>query len=69
MDNESQGAEEGAGGGEVEVEVEAGSPLLLAMLDNLRDPLLETLLEKLDAVLSEGTVYSRNSAAMRHQVM
>lgn len=49
-------------------EVKGGSPLLLAMLDIFRDPVLQKLLEKLDSILTEGTTYLRNSAAMRHQV-
>lgn len=44
------------------------SPLLLAMLDNFRDPCLDRMLERLDSILTESTTYSRNSAMMRHQV-
>lgn len=47
---------------------DGGSALLLAMLDNFRDQTLQKLLEKLDSILTESTVYTRNSAAMRHQV-
>ena len=45
-----------------------GSPLLMAMLDNFRDPCLQKMLERLDEVLTESTSYSKNPAMMRHQV-
>ena len=53
----------GAGGGV------CGSPLLKAMLDNFRDPCLEKMLGRLDAILTESTSYTKNPAAMRHEVI
>lgn len=53
---------DGGGGGV------CGSPLLKAMLDNFRDPCLENMLERLDSILTESTSYTKNPAAMRHEV-
>lgn len=58
----SSNSAEGIGGGG------GGSPLLKAMLDNFRDPCLERILERLDAILTESTSYTKNPAAMRHEV-
>lgn len=51
----------GAGGG-------ASSPLLKALRDNFLDPCLEKTLERLDSVLTDSTSYTRNPAALRHEV-
>ena len=56
-------AEDGSGGSGG-----SGSPLLKAMLDNFHDPCLEKMLERLDAILTESTSYTKNPAAMRHEV-
>ncbi|CAM9230133.1 unnamed protein product, partial [Sphacelaria rigidula] len=53
--------------GHEDTAADGGSALLLAMLDNFRDQTLQKLLEKLDSIVTESTVYTRNSAAMRHQ--
>lgn len=52
---------DGAGGG-------SSSPLLKALLDNFLDPCLEKTLERLDSVLTDSTSYTRNPAALRHEV-
>ncbi|CAM9831328.1 unnamed protein product [Pylaiella littoralis] len=62
------GVGDGDGDGvDVAVGGDGGSPLLKAMLDNFRDPCLDKMLERLDAVLTESTSYSKNPAMMRHQ--
>lgn len=62
---EGEGGSGGSGGGGRGV---CGSPLLKAMLDNFRDPCLEKMLERLDSILTESTSYTKNLAAMRHEV-
>lgn len=52
---------DGAGGG-------SSSPLLKALLDNFLDPCLEKTLERLDSVLTDSTSYTKNPAALRHEV-